>query len=128
LRHVFIPVALAVASGAMAFASQAAWAGGHYTEVWNPPYAQTTKAKTRAHNLVPVQAKKKHKGGLTVKRIADKSTLAPPTLSAAVPATPRGKAKSSAPNAPGTPGTPNMQLPPLIGPNGQVLRVGYSGD
>jgi hypothetical protein len=104
----------------MAFSSAAAFAGERYTEVWNPPEAQTSKAKGRSHNLVPTQAKKKHKGGLTVKKIADRTTLAPPALSAAAPAAPHGKPNKSP--------APNLQLPPLIGPNGQVLRVGYSGD
>jgi hypothetical protein len=118
LRHVFTPVSLVLLAGVTAFSSAAAFAGERYTEVWNPPEAQTSKAKGRAHNLVPVQAKKKHKGGLTVKKVADR--LAPAALSAAVPAAPHGKSNRSA--------APNLQLPPLIGPNGQVLRVGYSGD
>ncbi len=105
----------------MAFWSATAFAGERYTEVWNPPEAQTSKTKGRAHNLVPVQAKKRHKSGLAVKKIADRTALvAPPALSAAAPAAPHGKASKSP--------APNLQLPPLIGPNGQVLRVGYSGD
>ena len=120
MRHVFTPVSLILLTGVMAFSSAAAFAGERYTEVWNPPEAQTSKAKGRSHNLVPTQAKKKHKGGLTVKKIADRTTLAPPALSAAAPAAPHGKPNKSP--------APNLQLPPLIGPNGQVLRVGYSGD
>jgi hypothetical protein len=119
LRHVFTPVALVLLTGVMAFSSVAAFAGEHYTEVWNPPEAQTSKAKGRSHNLVPVQARKKHKGGLTVKKIADRTTLAPPALSAAGPVASRGKSSKSP--------APNMQLPPLIGPDGKVLRVSYPG-
>ena len=111
MRHVFTPVSLILLTGVMAFSSAAAFAGERYTEVWNPPEAQTSKAKGRSHNLVPTQAKKKHKGGLTVKKIADRTTLAPRASSRRTPRSTRssGRARCS-----GVRQIPLPSPPPLV--------------
>lgn len=108
-------VVLAVLAGTMGFGSIAAMAAERYVEVWNPPEAQTHKAKGKTRSVLPVQAKKKRKSGPTVKQVADKTTAAPPALSAG-PATGRAKVAPKASD-------PTPHLPPLIGPDGRVLRV-----
>src|SRR5258708_38872560 len=75
-------VVLAVLAGIMGFGPIAATAAERYVEVWNPPEAQTHKAKGKTRSVLPVQAKKKRKSGPTVKQVADKTTAAPPALSA----------------------------------------------
>ena len=78
LKPVFLTICLLVASST-------ALAAERYTEVWNPPEAQTAKTRAKAHNVVPVQAKKKHKNVTSVKKVADKTSVAQPQ-SQSVPA------------------------------------------
>jgi hypothetical protein len=123
LRYIFNPIstrfAFVALTGVLALSSLTAFAGERYTEVWNPPEAQTSKAKarTKVRNMVPVQARKKHKSGVTMKNVVDKTTFAPPELSPAMSAAP-AKPKYA---------EPPLKLPPLIGPDGQIMRVGYPG-
>jgi len=109
-------VVLAVLAGFMGLGALSAVAAERYVEVWNPPEAQMHKAKVKPHGVQTAQAKKKRKSGPAVKQVADKTNLAPPALTSA-PAT-AGHSKA-APKATGS--TP--RLPPLIGPDGRVLRV-----
>jgi hypothetical protein len=119
LRYVFKPIFLAILAGILALSSLSAFSGERYTEVWNPPEAQTSKArvKTKARNVVPVQGRKKHKNGVTMKKVVDKTTLAPAALPTAPAASP-GKPKYA---------QPPLKLPPLIGPDGRIMRVCYPG-
>jgi hypothetical protein len=109
-------VVLAVLAGFMGLGSVAAVAAERYVEVWNPPEAQMHKSKVKPRGVQSAQVKKKRKSGPAVKQVADKTNIAPPALTPA-PANP-GHAKM-APK--GTDSTP--RLPPLIGPDGRVLRV-----
>jgi hypothetical protein len=109
-------VVLAVLAGSVGFGSIAAAAAERYVEVWNPPEAQTHKAKSKPRGVLPVQAKKKRKSGPTVKQVADKTTAAPPALSAGPSNAGRAKVAPKASD-------PTPRLPPLIGPDGRVLRV-----
>jgi hypothetical protein len=109
-------VVLAVLAGFMGLGSLPAVAAAHYVEVWNPPEASMHKAKVKPHGVQTAQVRKKRKSGPAVKQVADKTNLAPPALTSA-PAT-AGHPKA-APKA--TDSTP--RLPPLIGPDGRVLRV-----
>ena len=109
-------VLLAVVAGFLGFGSLAAVAAERYVEVWNPPEAQMHKSKAKPHGVQSAQVKKKRKGGPAVKQVADKTNIAPPALTPS-PASP-GHPKT-APN--GRDSTP--RLPPLIGPDGRVLRV-----
>ena len=103
MKPVFLTICLLVASSTALGAER-------YTEVWNPPEAQTAKARTKAHNVVPVQAKKKHKNVTSVKKVADKTSVAQPAAMPRVKPAPRQA-------------EPVMELPRKIGPDGQVLRV-----
>lgn len=103
MKPVFLTICLLVASSTVLAAER-------YTEVWNPPEAQTTKARAKARNVVPVQAKKKHKNVTSVKKVADKTSVAQPAAVPRVKPAPRQA-------------EPVMELPRKIGPNGQVLRV-----
>ncbi|WP_158935724.1 hypothetical protein [Burkholderia sp. S171] len=109
-------VVLVVLAAFMGLGSLAAVAAQRYVEVWNPPEAQMHKSKAKPRGVQSAQVKKKRKSGPAVKQVADKTNLAPPALTSA-PANP-GHAKT-APK--GTDSTP--RLPPLIGPDGRVLRV-----
>lgn len=109
-------VVLAVLAGFMGFGSLAAVAAEHYVEVWNPPESQLHKAKVKPRATLSAQAKKKRKSGPVVKQVADKTNAAPPALST-TPSNP-GRPKA-APKAT----DPTPRLPPLIGPDGRVLRV-----
>jgi hypothetical protein len=109
-------VVLAVLAGFIGLGSLPAVAAARYVEVWNPPEAQLHKAKVKPRGVQTAQVKKKRKSGPAVKQVADKTNLAPPALTPA-PAT-AGRPKA-APKA--TDSTP--RLPPLIGPDGRVLRV-----
>jgi hypothetical protein len=94
-------------------------AAERYVEVWNPPESQTFKAKSKTHGVVPVQSKKKRKN-VVVKQVADKTNVAPPALTAQMPAGAAGAGRTKlAPK----PVDPTPHLPPLIGPDGRVLRV-----
>ena len=109
-------VVLAVLAGSMVFGSIAAMAAERYVEVWNPPEAQTHKAKGKMRSVLPVQAKKKRKSGPAVKQVADRTTAAPPALSTGPSNAGRAKVAPK-------PSDPTPRLPPLIGPDGRVLRV-----
>lgn len=107
-----VPYVLVTASLCMlSLAAHAGTAAQKYVEVWNPPESQLTKGKVKTRSAISVQGKKKHKNP-AVKRVADKTTMAAPT-------------RSRTEDKPSTKQTP--LLPPLIGPDGRVLRVGYSG-
>jgi hypothetical protein len=107
---------LAVVAGFLGFGSLAAAAAERYVEVWNPPEAQMHKSKAKPRSVLSAQAKKKRKSGPAVKQVADKTNIAPPALTPA-PANP-GHAKTAPKGLDSTP-----RLPPLIGPDGRVLRV-----
>ena len=112
-------VALALLAGSMWLTPVVAYAAGRYVEVWNPPESQTVKAKGKTHGMVPVQSKKKRKN-VVVKQVADKTNVAPPPLSAQMSAGATGAGRTKlAPK----PVDPTPHLPPLIGPDGRVLRV-----
>lgn len=98
----------------------AAATSGRYVEVWNPPESQTSKGnRAKVRSMVPVQARKKHKSAI-VKQVADKTTAAQPAMSV-------GGAPAARPHGDTKPSDTPPRLPPLIGPDGRVLRVGYSG-
>lgn len=94
-----------------------ALAGEHYIEIWNPPEARTPSA--HAANA----GKKAHHGSkhklasadkLTTRKVAEPAVREPaPTL----PATPGAPART----APGNGTLP--EIPPQIGPDGNVLTV-----
>jgi hypothetical protein len=113
-------VVLALLASSLSFGGATAMAAARYVEVWNPPESQlhTPKAKTRS--VVSAQSKKKRKSGPAVKQVADRTMTPPPALTVAPLASPSntGRAKA-APKA--TDSLP--KLPPLIGPDGRVLRV-----
>ncbi|WP_449493192.1 hypothetical protein [Caballeronia sp. M23-90] len=113
-------VALALLAGSMSFGSAAAVAAERYVEVWNPPESQLHTPKTRTRSVVSAQAKKKRKGGPAVKQVADRTTTPPPALTVAPSASPSstGRAKTAPKGIDSLP-----KLPPLIGPDGRVLRV-----
>lgn len=109
MKPVFLTVLLLVASST-------AFSAERYTEVWNPPEASAaSKSKAKARNVVPVQARKKRKNVTTVKKVADKTSVAQ------TPALPRVK---QAPK-PNPAVDPIPQLPRKIGPDGLVMRVSY---
>jgi limonene-1,2-epoxide hydrolase len=95
-------------------ASSSVLAAERYTEVWNPPEAQTVKGKAKTRGVMPVQAKKKHKNNVTsVKKVADGTAVA------------QSPAQAVAPRVKPAPKQvdPLMNLPRKIGPDGQVMRV-----
>jgi hypothetical protein len=100
-------------------------AGEHYTEIWNPPEARTPGMHP------PAPGKKSHSDHSTKHKLA--SSDRPATRRVAEPAM-RAPA-SVAPGTNGTNGTngttvPNPgrlpEIPPQIGPDGNVLQVNYS--
>lgn len=103
-------------AGFMSLSSVVACAAERYVEVWNPPESQTHKAKPKTRNMVPVQAKKKRKSAPAVKQVADRTTVAPPALST-------GSASGARARVTPKPTDSTPRLPPLIGPDGRVLRV-----
>jgi hypothetical protein len=92
--------------------SSTSFAAEHYTEVWNPPEAQMQKSRPKARTPVSLQARKKHKGVTTVKKVADRGVSAQPAIVA------RGKTSQRQVS-------PATGLPRKIQPNGQVMRVAY---
>jgi hypothetical protein len=108
LKRVFITTVLLLGS---LFASSAFAA---YTEVWNPPEAQSMK-KNKARSVTPAAAKKKRKNATSVKQIADKAA-------ADSGIAPRVKAVQSQSQLP-TPKQAEPVIPRKIEPNGQVMRV-----
>jgi len=116
--RIFVGLPCLLAMAALCVTSVAALASTSapkYVEVWNPPESQLSKGKIRTHAAIPLQGKKKHKNP-AMKRVVDKTMLAPPALSA-----PAVHLKTEEKPSKQTP-----LLPPLIGPDGRVLRVGYS--
>ena len=89
--------------------SSSLFAAERYTEVWNPPEAQTVKGKSKPHAATQAAAKKKRKSATSVKQVADKAAIEQP------PAAPRAKASSPKQTEP--------VIPRKIEPNGQVMRV-----
>ena len=85
-------------------------AAQRYTEVWNPPEAQSqlAKGKAKTHAASRTAAKKKPRGA-AVKQIADKAAIEQPAVA------PRAKAASPRQTEP--------VIPRKIEPNGQVMRV-----
>jgi hypothetical protein len=104
LKPVFLTVLLLVASST-------AFSAERYTEVWSA----VSKNKAKARNVMPVQARKKRKNVTTVKKVADKTSVAQ------TPALPRVK---QAPK-PNPAVDPIPQLPRKIGPDGLVMRVSF---
>jgi hypothetical protein len=84
-------------------------AAERYTEVWNPPEAQTVKGKTKTHAATQSAARKKHKSATSVKQVADKAAIEQPAVA------PRTKSSSPRQTEP--------VIPRKIEPNGQVMRV-----
>jgi hypothetical protein len=120
LSAVSSTVALALLAGSMSFGSIAAIAAERYVEVWNPPESQLHTPKTKTRSVVSAQAKKKRKSGPAVKQVADRTMTRSPALAVAPSASPSNAGRSKvAPKA--TDSLP--KLPPLIGPDGRVLRV-----
>ena len=116
LSTLSLNVVVGVLAGFMGLGSLAAVAAERYVEIWNPPEAQMHKSKAKPRGVQSAQVKKKRKSGPAVKQVADKTNAAPPALTPSVPNA--GHAKT-APK-----GTDSMpRLPPLIGPDGRVLRV-----
>lgn len=106
-----------------------ALAGEHYTEIWNPPEARTPGA----HPVSPSSDRKAH-AHHTKKKLAsverpDTRKIAEPAMRApapTVPMLPNGASGQDA--APGVKskrdGLP--EIPPQIGPDGNVLQVSYA--
>lgn len=96
-----------------------AMAGERYVEIWNPPEARTPGVQS------PQTGKKAHSRHGSKRKIASADHLTPRRV--AEPAL-----RESAPNAPATPGNtgPGRSRTPIIapqiGPDGNVLQVGYS--
>ncbi|SAL24635.1 hypothetical protein AWB64_01944 [Caballeronia sordidicola] len=113
-------VALALVAGSMSLGSAGAAAAERYIEVWNPPESQLHATKNKTRPVVSAQAKKKRKSGPAVKQVADRTTAPAPALTVAPSA-----GGSSAGRAKAAPKSPDSlpKLPPLIGPDGRVLRV-----
>jgi hypothetical protein len=106
LKPVFLTLALLLGSSSVLAAE-------HYTEVWNPPEAQTVKGKTKsrtATSTASATAKKKRKSATSVKQVADKAAV-----DSQQNAVPRPKAVAPRQTEP--------VIPRKIGPNGQVMRV-----
>jgi hypothetical protein len=94
-------------------------AAERYVEVWNPPESQLHTPKTKTRSVVSAQSKKKRKSGPAVKQVADRTMSPPPALTVAPSASPNaGRAKAVPKSTDSLP-----KLPPLIGPDGRVLRV-----
>ena len=97
-----------------------ALAGEHYIEIWNPPEARTPGAhangagkKGQAHHGTKHKLASSDK--LTTRKIAEPAMRAPaPTL----PATPGAPVRTS-------PGGHLPEIPPQIGPDGNILTVNY---
>jgi hypothetical protein len=96
-----------------------ALAGEHYIEIWNPPEA-------RAPALRPGASGKRTPGHHGAKhKLA--STDRPPTRRVAEPAL-RAPAPVIAPATPGSKASPPNripEIPPQIGPDGNILQVNY---
>lgn len=116
LSTFFSKVLLVVLAAFMGLGSLPAAAAARYVEVWNPPEASMHKSKVKPRGAQMAQVKKKRKSGPAVKQVADRSNIAPPALTPS-PAT-SGHAKTAPKGSDATP-----RLPPLIGPDGRVLRV-----
>ncbi|SAK96141.1 hypothetical protein AWB77_05578 [Caballeronia fortuita] len=101
MKRVFLIVVLLIGSSSL-------FAAERYTEVWNPPEAQSVKGKSKTH-AAQTAAKKKRKSATPVKQVADKTASEQPN------ATPRPKTMSPKQNEP--------VIPRKIEPNGQVMRV-----
>ncbi len=101
-----------------------ALAGEHYIEIWNPPEARMPEVRTPA--LRPGAADKKTPGHHGAKhKLA--SADPPPTRRVAEPAL-RAPAPVIAPAAPGSKASPPdhiPEIPPQIGPDGNILQVNY---
>jgi hypothetical protein len=108
LKRVFITTVLLLGS---LFASSAFAA---YTEVWNPPEAQSMK-KNKARSVTPTATKKKRKNATAVKQIADKAPADPAIA-------PRAKAVQSQSQTQ-LPKPSEPVIPRKIEPNGLVMRV-----
>ena len=103
MKRVFLIVVLLVGSSSL-------FAAERYTEVWNPPEAQSVKGKSKTHAAAQTAAaRKKHKSATSVKQVADRAAIEQPS------ATPRPKSASPKPAVP--------VIPRKIEPNGQVMRV-----
>ncbi|WP_321792716.1 hypothetical protein [Caballeronia sp. J97] len=102
MKRVFLIVVLLIGSSSL-------FAAERYTEVWNPPEAQSIKGKSKPHPAVQPAAKKKHKSATSVKQVADKAAIEQPSV------TPRSK--------PSAPKQTEPVIPRKIEPNGQVMRV-----
>ena len=95
-------------------------AGEHYVEIWNPPEARAPGMHAPATGK---KARQPHHGAKRKLASGDHAI----TRKVAEPAL-----RDSAPNAPATPGSAapgNEHKPiiaPQIGPDGNVLQVGYS--
>ncbi|WP_322092727.1 hypothetical protein [Paraburkholderia bannensis] len=111
-----------------------ALAGEHYTEIWNPPEARTPGA----HPVSPSSDRKAH-AHHTKKKLAsverpDTRKIAEPAMRApapTLPMTPNGAAGQGAAPGVATPGVKSKsdglpEIPPQIGPDGNVLQVGYA--
>jgi hypothetical protein len=90
---------------ALLAASHAAMAATHYTEVWNPPEARATQPHARALTHSARHARKLAKDHQVIAEPARLAKRAPAVLR---PAAPTGK---------------RVDIPPKLGPDGQVLWV-----
>jgi hypothetical protein len=113
-------VVLALLAASLSAGSAAAMAAERYIEVWNPPESQLHSPKTKTRSVVSAQSKKKRKSGPAVKQVADRTMSPPPALTVAPSTSPSnaGRAKAVPKSTDSLP-----KLPPLIGPDGRVLRV-----
>jgi hypothetical protein len=102
LKRVFLILVLLIGSSSVLAAER-------YTEVWNPPEAQTVKGKSKPHASKQAAAKARRKSATQVKQVADKGAMEAP------PAAARPKASSPRQTGP--------VIPRKIEPNGQVMRV-----
>jgi hypothetical protein len=95
-----------------------ALAGEHYIEIWNPPEARTpgahaNSAGKKAQSHHGNKRKLASADRLTTRKVAEPALRAPaPTL----PATPSAPVRTA-------PGGGLPEIPPQIGPDGNVLQV-----
>jgi hypothetical protein len=98
--------------------ASSALAGEHYTEIWNPPEARTPGAHPgtpgkSAHSHHDAKHKLASTDRLTTRKVAEPAVRAAAPV---VPATPG----NTAPHENRMP-----EIPPQIGPDGNVLQVSY---
>ena len=113
-------------------------AGEHYIEIWNPPEARSPEARTPearmpgGHSASPDKKAHAHHG--TKKKLAsverpDTRKIAEPAMRApapSVPMLPNGATGQGVTGGTKSRGDRLPEIPPQIGPDGNVLQVSYA--